>query len=197
MDDVFKWKSLVAYVLAVIFGMVAYRAFTPAKSSTEMDRTQLTFSGDKLTIAATGLPFTGTMVERFKDGSVRSSSMVLNGLLHGPSHGYYTNHSAQVREHFVNGVSHGVRTKWYADGTLQSETTIVHGRVTGKFRRWHENGQLAEEATFLEGQPDGESHAYFPSGYLKAAARYKKGQPVSQESWDDGQHAGRLVAAGN
>ena len=136
---------------------------------------------------ATNQVFTGWLVEKQADGTLKSRSRVLAGLLHGVSEGWYTNGRIQVREHFVGGRAEGTRVKWHANGATQSVAVIVQGQLHGRFLRWHEDGTLSEEVMMEKGQPDGVSRAYYPSGFVKAEARLKAGQVLEQRFWKDGE----------
>jgi antitoxin component YwqK of YwqJK toxin-antitoxin module len=136
-------------------------------------------------------PFTGLAVEQHQNGTLKSRSMIVNGVLHGLSEGWFTNGQKQVTENFTNGVSHGVRSKWYADGQKHSEAMIASGEFHGTFRHWHPNGALAEHVQFSNGQPEGMSLAYFQSGFLKARARLEAGKVLEQQFWKDGEASER------
>jgi antitoxin component YwqK of YwqJK toxin-antitoxin module len=131
--------------------------------------------------------FSGIMIERYSDGMLRSRTVVLEGLLHGISEGWFTNGQLQVTEHFKHGVSHGARIKWHFNGTKRSEAGIAEGKLDGTFRKWHENGALAEQVEFSNGQPAGVSLAYFPSGTLKARVTLAGGEVIEQKFWKDGE----------
>lgn len=137
-----------------------------------------------LLLKGTTNPVSGEVVERYRDGSLKSATYFVEGRLHGMSEGYYTNGQIQVREHFTNGVSHGVRTKWYDSGATQSVTTIVAGEHHGQFRRWHENGQLAQELNLVEGKADGLSRAWHTNGQLKAEVNLDNGKVLTQKFWN-------------
>jgi len=131
--------------------------------------------------------FTGSMIEFYHDGRLKSRSVVSNGQLQGVSEGWYTNGQIQVREYFRKGISDGIRSKWHENGKRMSEATIVAGKLHGLHRRWDENGLLAEEVSMKEGFPEGLSRAYYPSGFLKAQARLQEGVPIEQQFWRDGE----------
>ena len=130
-------------------------------------------------------PFTGFMIESYKDGILKSRSQVVEGLLHGVSDGYHPNGQIQVREHFEKNISHGLRTKWFASGIKMSEATVVEGQMDGTFQRWDETGTLVEQIALRAGKAHGFSRAFYPSGYLKAQASMQDGEVISQQSWPD------------
>jgi len=151
-------------------------------------RTNLVLLAGRLCLSGQTNAFTGLMIEHAANGSLRSRSVVSNGLLHGLSEGWYTNGQLQVTEHFTEGASHGLRTKWYQSGTRQSEVFIVDGKLHGTFRRWYTNGILAEQVEIVADQPQGTSLAYHPSGSLKARVVLQDGQPAEQKFWEDGEY---------
>ena len=153
----------------------------------EVLRNALTFREGRLYRSTESTPFTGLMIERYEEGTLKARSSISNGVLQGISEGWHTNGVMDVREHFTNGVSHGLREKWFESGKKISEGTIVAGKFEGPFRRWHENGQLAEEIEMKHGEPDGVAKSYFPSGFLKTQARLQNGKVVETKSWKDGE----------
>lgn len=133
------------------------------------------------------VPFTGAMIERYDSGSLKSRSMISQGLLHGVSEGWQANGRLQVREHFKQGTSHGMRTRWHENGAKMSEVMVVEGQLQGTFRRWFDDGKLAEQMDLKEGKPDGWARSFYPSGFLKAQARLKEGELAEQKFWNDGE----------
>jgi len=160
----------------------------PAVGPVATSCTNLILVGGRLCLSGETNAFTGLMLEHSADGSLRSRSVVSNGLLDGISEGWHTNGQLQVTEFFRAGVSHGLRTKWHPNGAKLSEGEIIDGRFHGTFRRWSESGALAEQVEMVHGQPDGPALAYFESGFLKTRATMKDGKVMAQTSWKDGEH---------
>lgn len=154
----------------------------------EVSRFRLALTDGRLCRVGQTIPFTGWLVEHYREGGPKSRSHVTDGRLEGVSEGWHTNGVLQVREHFRAGVSHGPRTKWFDSGKKLSEAGIVNGKLHGPFRRWHENGVLAEEMELKDGEPDGIARAWHPSGFVKAEVRLREGKPVEQRHWEDGLH---------
>ncbi len=128
-----------------------------------------------------------TIEHRYADGSLKSRSQGVDGMLNGLSEGWYTNGQLQVTEYFKDGVSHGLRTKWYPDGVKKSEVDILDGQIHGLYTRWHDESTPAEIARFKHGKPHGESLAYYPSGFLKAEVHMNDGEVVERTLWEDGE----------
>jgi antitoxin component YwqK of YwqJK toxin-antitoxin module len=160
-------------------------------------RSELVLQDGRLFLIGQTNSFTGLMLEYYEDHSLKSRSMVSNGLLHGLSEGWHTNGVPAVCEHFQAGTSHGPRTKWYASGRILSEANIEDGQLHGTFRRWHENGTLSEQIEMRHGQPEGLSLAYYPSGCLKAKATLQNGKLLTQKFWPDGEVQGNFASLTN
>jgi len=133
------------------------------------------------------IPFSGNVIERYEDGSLRARSNVEAGLLDGLTEGWFANGQKQIQEHFNEGVSHGKRLKWHVNGILKSEVEIVEGQLDGLFHEWHEDGSLAREIALSNGASHGLSRSWFPSGYLQARASLKSGELDEQDFFEDGQ----------
>ena len=185
----FAWVVLSAVAVLLIALAVCQRKGSGARTEPllHVTRADLVMRGGRWHQTGDTNPFTGFLEEFYETGSLRSRSMVSNGLLHGLSEGWFTNGQLQVTEHFRTGVSHGPRTKWYVSGGKLSQAMIADGKFHGRFQRWNENGALAERVEFNAGSPDGLSLAYFPSGFLKARATLRGGQVVRQRFWKDGE----------
>lgn len=131
-----------------------------------------------------GRPFTGTLLDHYPGGALKSRSGVRKGRLHGKSEGWFADGGREVEEHFVQGVSHGQRTRWHPGGKIASEATIIDGEITGIFRRWHSNGLLAEEITMVEGRPHGPSKSFRPDGSPLAEVVFEDDRIVSSQYWN-------------
>lgn len=181
-------KGLLALCFGVILVPCLFWLARPApKALLEVERNALFLKEGKLCFKDSSLPFSGVMLEHYPGGQIQSRSLVLDGVLDGPSRGYYTNGQMQVEEHFKAGVSDGIRTKWYPNGAKLSEATIVNGKLAGTFRRWHENGSLAEIVEMKDGQPEGPSTSFHPDGSVKARATVQNGKIIEQKFWKLGE----------
>ncbi|GHD55145.1 toxin-antitoxin system YwqK family antitoxin [Streptomyces galbus] len=53
-------------------------------------------------------------------------------------------------ETYADGLLHGPSRGWYRDGMLRYEMVAINGRAVGLSREWHPNGALASERVFSE-----------------------------------------------
>lgn len=128
--------------------------------------------------------FSGSVIERYETGILKSRSGVSNGLPHGVSEGWFTNGQLQITERYVAGIAQGERTKFYPNGRRLSRVAILDGQVHGIFQQWHSNGTLAVAANFDHGTPNGLSEAWFPDGSPKSRVMMDHGRIVEQKFWD-------------
>lgn len=170
-----------------VAALAIYLSHPPAKNSSstvasrEVPRADLVLQEQQLFERDAATPFTGVMVERYREGGLKSRTEVRDGRLDGASEGWTVDGQLQVREHFVQGIAHGTRTTYHSNGHRRSETTLEHGKIQGTFRRWHDNDTLAEELPMLDNQPHGVARAFHPDGSLKSTVTLEHGQVVSQE----------------
>jgi antitoxin component YwqK of YwqJK toxin-antitoxin module len=184
-----KWRPLCIAVIALACLLfLALRSPKQHEPNTEeVPRELLALVEGRLHKTGVAEPFSGLMTESHTDGSLKSRSRVLNGLLDGLSEGWHSNGQLQIQEHFSAGISHGSRVKFHTNGIKMSDTTVVNGILQGPFRRWHENGTLAEEIHMRDGQPDGLALSFYPSGFLKAKATLQNGSMLENVFWGDGE----------
>ncbi len=134
------WSALAVVTAILVTFQVFHRRPSPARL--EVDRSDLVLREKRLYRRGEARPFSGAMLEHHPNGSLRSRSLIANGVLHGLSEGWHTNGQLQVRESFQGSVSHGLRTKWHPNGSKWSEVMIVHGKWKAsssagmKMERW-------------------------------------------------------------
>jgi len=191
--------ALVCCGVALVFWSAVrfWSAGDPPETAAERTSAELIRQAGALWEKSTQRPFTGWLVERYPEGSLRSRSWLSNGVLSGISEGWHTNGVLQIQEHFLAGVSEGPVTRWRDDGSKVSEGVAQAGKLEGWFRRWHTNGQMSEEVTLRVGEPFGLSRSWFPSGSLQAEVRLDAGRVVTQHFWKDGDKDGRNLATVN
>ena len=106
---------LIAPLIAVAFFALRPRQeeapHPPPKPTVRQIELADTFKTNGLIHAAgVDTPFTGQVVEYYRDGKLKSQTDVRDGLLDGVSLGYFTNGTLQIEEPFHAGKAHGKRT---------------------------------------------------------------------------------------
>jgi antitoxin component YwqK of YwqJK toxin-antitoxin module len=174
------------FLVVVLLGVSAAFLFRSRPKATvavpEVHRQNLELREGRWRVAGQTNDFTGILLDTYEDNkTLKSRSVISNGLLEGLSQGWWSNSVLQVTEYYAQGISHGVRTKYYPNGNKLSVASIVNGKLEGIYERWHENGALAEQVHLTNGVPHGESVAFHPDGSLKARVELNQGTVVKNE----------------
>lgn len=181
-----RWGLAAVIALTLVVVLRLTRSRSPEVRLVSVERAQLETRDGLFWLAGERGPFTGTVTDRLLDGTVRLSSTVVEGQLHGESLGWYTNGVPELREDFQRGVAHGVRTTWHPNGQMRSQGQLVAGKQDGTYRQWNESGVLIADAMFEAGQPHGLSRAWHSDGSLKAEVRMNHGQVQERHVYPPG-----------
>ena len=103
------------------------------------------------TVFYQGIPFTGTVVCRFPNGSLARSL------------GY------------AQGLRDGLSKAWYGDGRLESLRLFRQGLRQGTHESWWPDGRRRFRHRFRDDVPQGLSEDWYPSGQLYQAMHYQGG----------------------
>jgi antitoxin component YwqK of YwqJK toxin-antitoxin module len=182
-----RWRQrVVIFFGALLVGVIAFwlieRPAPHRAAAIEKNRNELEFRDGRF-LDGTNF-FTGTVVEFYAPGQLKSRSNILNGLAEGLSQGWFTNGVLQVTESFTHGVSNGERIKFYESGQKLSVACIVDGQLQGRYQRWHDNGHLAEQVNLTNGVASGEALAYYADGSLKSRVLLADGKVIQSQFLD-------------
>ena len=181
------WWALVSVAgLALGIALLLSRSRPPEVKLTSVERSQLEVRDGLFFLPSTSDPFTGMITDRWPDGTLRLSSTVVAGQLHGESLGWFTNGVPELQEEFQKGAVHGLRTTWFPNGQMRSQGRLVAGKQDGVYRQWNEQGVLTTEAFFEAGHPHGLSRAWHADGSLKAEVRMNQGQVQERHVYPPG-----------
>ncbi|MBT3667708.1 MAG: hypothetical protein HN548_09545 [Opitutae bacterium] len=95
-------------------------------------------------------PFTGTVVERFPDGSVSLETSYYRGLPHGQQNRNFESGQLALQANFDQGVLVGVKSRWWPTGILREEAYWSEGKYIGR-RLWDQTGRLMKEEIVPQG----------------------------------------------
>lgn len=90
-----------------------------------------------------GLPFTGTVVEHYRDGRVATETDFRDGLRHGWSRIYYPDGTLKQEREYIEGSREGQSRFWYPSGQLQSAAIFgsePYPNTLLQYREWDEEG---------------------------------------------------------
>ena len=89
-------------------------------------------------------PFTGRVIEKFKDGTVSLESSYLDGLPHGQQLRRFKSGKPALEAIFDQGILSGIKTKWWRNGNIREEEYWSEGKFFGR-RLWDESGRMIRE----------------------------------------------------
>ena len=96
-------------------------------------------------------PFSGTVVDHYENGQVRSEQIYANGVITKETSWYESGKIKAEGSAKKYGEPDGKWTRWYENGNKSSEGSIKDGKRDGMWTEWHENGQKLLEGTFKDG----------------------------------------------
>lgn len=125
--------------------------------------------------------FTGAIQLLDGYGNVKLKQQYLNGRLHGPSSGYFTDGTLASRCFYENGVKQGKSLFYYPSAALYSLLSYKNGILVGRQEYFYEEGNLKTLLHYLAGKLHGEATFYFTNGVLKRTLTYDHGQREGKE----------------
>ncbi|MFT4605971.1 MAG: hypothetical protein ACI9W4_002716 [Rhodothermales bacterium] len=128
--------------------------------------TRLRQHGPQMMLAETLL--TGTITERYPDGSLKSVTTYLNGRKEGESRGFYPDGSLSFDRTYQSGLKEGIHSGWWEDGTPKFEYAFDSGEHQGSAREWFRDGSLYREFNYQAGHESGSQKMWFQDGSLRA-----------------------------
>lgn len=127
-----------------------------------------------------GTPFSGPVVTREKDWSIKYFAQYRDGQLHGPELRYYDD-GVTVRRWYDWVEGEKVRHReFYENGQIKLDAMTKNGEAYGKHRTWDEKGMLRFDGNFVENlQWDGPVKDVDAEGNVLWDAVFEKGRYVS------------------
>lgn len=127
--------SLVAVAVLLVCVVVTLWYPRPSPSGTRsLYISVMTRTNELLYVEGESTPFTGVVIEAYRNGGPKSKTAIVDGRPHGVSEGFHLNGALQIRENYENGVLQGVRTKYWDNGLKKSQGTAVDGVWDGAFQ---------------------------------------------------------------
>lgn len=127
-------------------------------------------------VSLRGKRFTGAVVERWADGSVRSRTPYLRGVRDGVAAAWHPNGARAYLRSYRHGREHGPHTAWWDDGTPRLSERFADGRLEGEAREWFANGRPYRVFHYRRGQEAGEQRMWYADGTPRAAYVVRDGR---------------------
>lgn len=87
----------------------------------------------------------------YTSGKVRTSAIVRNNLLDGPSIMYYESGATMSEANYRAGMLNGKSTSYYENGTKKAMAEYKDGVLHGLSTKWREDGSEETRANFVNG----------------------------------------------
>lgn len=94
--------------------------------------------------------FTGSAVDYYENGSVKTREVFKDGRRHGYSDSYYENGRLWMRFNYQNGKQHGFAASYYKNGKLGYKGNYTDGKEDECSEYYNSKGEFS----YYEGSPD-------------------------------------------
>ena len=131
------------------------------KSETEVKKGVIFYKGKE---------FTGTMVEKFDDLTMKSEWQVKDGLAHGTSKNYYPNGQINEAIEWKKGLRDGTYEKFFDNGGKEIKGTFTQGKKDGYFETFYISGELFRKGVYENGMLQGVVEEYFENGNMRKSS---------------------------
>lgn len=137
--------------------------------------------GDGLTLRngvlyRAGAPFSGTVLARWEDGTLRAREPYARGRKDGEEIAYYPSGKLHWRRPFKQGVKEGTHVGWWENGQKMFEYPFHKGAYQGVTREWYATGAPAREGRYVNGAEAGLQRAWRENGTLYANYEARDGR---------------------
>ncbi|MFT5141790.1 MAG: antitoxin component YwqK of YwqJK toxin-antitoxin module [Rhodothermales bacterium] len=158
---------LITFLLLMASGTAGRTSPAPVEpSAVEASDSRVRRDGRAMLFAET--PLTGTLTERWPDGSVKSVTSFVDGLTQGEAHGWYPDGTDSFVRSYGSGRKTGIHLGWWEDGSPKFEFNFVGGEHEGAAREWFRSGILYREFNYVEGHESGSQKMWYEDGSLRA-----------------------------
>jgi antitoxin component YwqK of YwqJK toxin-antitoxin module len=117
-----------------------------------VDYDDLIPSEDHLTLTYGGQDFTGTALEKDRQGNVIAEVAFREGKKFGPSREWFPGGGVRTKETYAFDVLHGESCEWYESGVLKAEGTYELGICLRK-QEWSVDGATTSKMVLSEDNP--------------------------------------------
>ena len=121
-------------------------------------------------------PFTGTVIETYDSGTIKSRIAYRDGRKHGELVSWFRSGQKRTQRQFAEGKKIGVHRGWWESGGLKFEYPFKDDVYHGELYEWYENGTLASHYSYVAGRESGAQRAWRPNGKLHVNVVYKDGR---------------------
>jgi antitoxin component YwqK of YwqJK toxin-antitoxin module len=133
----------------------------------EVERSDASVRSTRGTILVDGHPFTGILIDRHDNGSVKSRTPYREGREEGEARAWYPDGRMKEKGSYENGRKIGVHTGWWENGSRRYRYEFVDDLHHGSAREWYPGGALFRSFSYRRGQEEGAQRMWNEDGSLK------------------------------
>lgn len=116
-----------------------------------------------------GIPYSGIIIEFYKDGVLKSKSQYFEGRREGFYNGWYFSGNIKFERTYSNGLKTSIHKGWYDTKAQKFEYYFNNvGAYNGSVKEWYSNGTLAKHFNFEKGKENGSQKMWNPNGNIRA-----------------------------
>ncbi|RYF37385.1 MAG: hypothetical protein EON97_01290, partial [Chitinophagaceae bacterium] len=126
----------------------------------------------------------GIQTEYYPDGSVKSTSELVNSLLNGKSVGYYIGGQKNYETNYKDGEKDGYYIEYHENGKLGAEGWFKGDSKTGDWYYYDVHGNIESKDHYAFGELHGVTQQYYPGNRLKTEMGYHYGWLIENTQFD-------------
>ena len=123
-----------------------------------------------------GSPFTGSVTERYEDGSLKNRISYREGLKDGPYQAWWPGGGSRLALSYKRGRKYGLQEAWWENGNRRYTLSTFPGGPEGKKEEWFENGQRYRLMNYKGGREDGLQLGWYRDGKRHFNYVYRAGR---------------------
>lgn len=121
-------------------------------------------------------PFSGTLVEHYPSGKVKTRATYYEGEKHGIAKGWYPEGQRWFERRYERGRKHGKQSIWWQNGQLKLVGHTKKDAYEGNVKKWFRDGRLFADFNYKDGKEEGHQRIWKTDGRIKANYVVKNGR---------------------
>ncbi len=114
------------------------------------------------------IPFSGILVDKYPNDSIKSKCQYSLGKRHGNYEGWYPDGSRWFKRLYLEGKKEGIHLTWWPDGAKKSFYPFKNGFKEGNHKDWFNDGTLFKDFNYMKGYEFGYQKMWRPDGKIRA-----------------------------
>ncbi len=121
-------------------------------------------------------PFSGQMLEKYKNGQTKSITEFYQGKADGKSEAWHETGAREEIRFYRHGEKDGEHVGWWENGNVRFIYHFRQGYYEGNVKEWYASGQLFKDFNYANGQEFGSERLWYENGKIRANYVVKNGR---------------------